>query len=664
MPPRPPGFLSPRLSPDVVTMICTAGHVDHGKTRLVKLLTGCNTDRLKEEQERGLTIELGFAPCFLGNNLAAGIVDVPGHEKFIKNMVAGVSGIDLTILVIAADDGIMPQTIEHLQIMELLGVRRGLVALTKTDLVSPERVHDLIEEIRAFLQNTFLANCPICPVSSETFEGYDAFYETLVAEIQRLERRRSAGIFRMPVERVFTQKGFGAVVTGIPLDGTVALGDELELVPGGQIGKVKGIQRFLRDAREGSCGQCLALNIPDFGKNPPMRGQVLCVPGYLTASTVFHVAVRSVAGLAKPLRNAEEIKFHTGTAEESGKVLLLEGETLGENQRAFATVILHRPVAAAVGDRFIVRRASPAMTVAGGQILEVGRTDQQRLRKSETLDRLERREAFFQGYDLSTDAGTARNLEYLLLHLHPLGCTVRDLSRSALLPTAAARAAVGRLQDANKVLLLVEDYCIHREAYDSCLQRVRSRIETASREGGVLNLTISELHRDFDFPAAVWRKIEGDLERDGLLQRRGDAFVLPAGVTAMSEADRTLIERILALYERTGFQSPRPDELPALLQTTPQNIDRLLTYLYKEGRLLRLSPHVVLTRAAFKKAQDMVVAILQEKGVLNSADFKYHIASSRKYALAILDYLDARRVTVRVGNDRKLAPDFRRNLLE
>ncbi|MCX8037027.1 MAG: selenocysteine-specific translation elongation factor [Candidatus Sumerlaeia bacterium] len=663
MPQRPPGFLSPRLTPDVVTMICTAGHVDHGKTRLVKLLTGCNTDRLKEEQERGLTIDLGFAPCFLGNNLAAGIVDVPGHEKFIKNMVAGVSGIDLTILVIAADDGIMPQTIEHVQIMELLGVRRGLVALTKTDLVSPERVRSLTEEIRAFLQNTFLANCPICPVSSETFEGYDAFYETLVAEIQRLERRRSAGIFRMPVERVFTQKGFGAVVTGIPLDGTVAVGDELELVPGGQIGKVKGIQRFLRDAREGGCGQCLALNIPDFGKSPPVRGQVLCAPGYLKASAVFHVALQSIAGLAKPLRNAEEIKFHTGTAEESGKVLLLDSEALADNQRAFATVLLHRPVAAAVGDRFIVRRASPAMTIAGGQILEVGRADQ-RLRKSETLERLQRREAFFQGYDPTSDAGAARKLEYLLLHVHPLGCTLRDLSRSAMLPLAAVRTAVGRLQDGNKILLLAEDYYIHREAYDSCLQRVRSRIETASREGGVLNLTISELHRDFDFPSAVWKKLESDLERSGLLERRGDTFVLPTSVTAMSEADRNLIERILALYEKTGFQSPRPDELPALLQTTQPSIDRLLNYLCKEGRLLRLTPHVILTRAAFKKAQDMVVATIQEKGVLNSADFKYHIASSRKYALAILDYLDARRVTVRVGNDRKLAPDFRRNLLE
>ncbi|HPS00559.1 MAG TPA: GTP-binding protein, partial [Candidatus Sumerlaeota bacterium] len=214
---KPLGRLSPRIeNPEVLMMLCTAGHVDHGKTSLVTLLTGCQTDRLKEEQERGLTIELGFAPCFLGGNHCVGIVDVPGHEKFVKNMVAGVSGIAMTLLVIAADDGIMPQTIEHFQIMDLLGVRHGMIALTKTDLVEPDVVEQRIQEIRGFFAGTFLDGVPICPVSSHTFEGYPEFYQTLLDEIGRAAHRPRPGVFRMPVEKVFTQEGFGSVVTGIP----------------------------------------------------------------------------------------------------------------------------------------------------------------------------------------------------------------------------------------------------------------------------------------------------------------------------------------------------------------------------------------------------------------------------------------------------------------
>ena len=377
----PPGQLRADVNPDVIMMICTAGHVDHGKTQLVKLLTGCNTDVLKTEQERGLTIELGFAPCFLGNNLAVGIVDVPGHEKFVKNMVAGVSGIAMTVLVIAADDGVMPQTVEHLQIMQLMGVRHGMVALTKTDLVPEETVNQRVEEIRAFLEGTFLEGADICPVSSETFDGYSEFYDVLVGRIRGIVKQRQVGVFRMPIERVFSQRGFGSIVTGIPVGGTVRLGDQLELVPGGMKGKVRGIQCFLRDASEGSYGQCLALNIPDFSKQPPVRGQTLGQPGYMRPARIFHVRVNTIQKLEPPLRNAEEIKFHTGTAEEHGKIYLLEEKTFEGGGSGLATVLVANAVSAAVNDRFIVRRPSPAATVGGGDILAVSYTEHRPKRK-------------------------------------------------------------------------------------------------------------------------------------------------------------------------------------------------------------------------------------------------------------------------------------------
>jgi len=643
-------------------MICTAGHVDHGKTQLVKLLTGCNTDRLKEEQERGLSIELGFAPCYLGGNRCVGVVDVPGHEKFVKNMVAGVSGIELTVVVIAADDGIMPQTIEHVEIMELLGVRRGMVALTKTDLVSPERVCEITEGIRSFLDGTFLRGCPICAVSSETFEGYPEFYETLVREIQSLEKRRSVGVFRMPVERVFTQKGFGAVITGIPVEGTIEIGAEVEIVPGNQTGKVRGIQRFLRDATLGEYGQCLALNIPDFSKRPPRRGQVLCVPGYLKTSYQFHVRLKVVAALQNPLRNAEEIKFHTGTCEEAGKIYFFEEKQVAEGPPVLATVVLHNPVAAAVHDRFIIRRASPARTVGGGEILAVAR-EEERTRKAEVLQQLKEFVAFFEGVDRTSREGIDKRTEYSLSRDQRLGGTARDIARATLLPLDAVGESVSRLIEGRKVLPLADDYYIHSEIYRACLSDVEGRVQKASTQDKLLSVTISDLHRDLNWPAPLWNRIQEDLERGNLIQRRGDKFVLPKAVQGLDDADRDLMGRILAVYERSGFQSPRPDELPGLLGAAQPRIERLLGHLCNEGRLIRLSPLVILSRNWFKKAQDQVVTIIREKGLLNSGDFKHDIRSTRKYALAILDFLDSRRVTVRIGNDRKLTGDYSRYLI-
>jgi selenocysteine-specific elongation factor len=303
-PPCPPGALRPGAEPDIVMMVCTAGHVDHGKTRLVNLLTGCQTDRLKEERERGLTIELGFAPCVLGDGIGVGIVDVPGHEKFIRNMVAGVSGIGMTILVIAADDGVKPQTVEHLRILEFMGVSRGMVALTKTDLVTPDRLRETLAEVREFLKGTFLEGATVCPVSAETFEGYPEFYSALAGEVRHLVKQRREGVFRMPVEQVFSRKGQGLVVMGIPIEGSIAVGDQVELVPGGQAGRVRGVQQFGRDTGRGEYGQCLALNIPDLAKTPPSRGRVLGPPGYLAARHSFHVRLHAVPGLEHPLKNA------------------------------------------------------------------------------------------------------------------------------------------------------------------------------------------------------------------------------------------------------------------------------------------------------------------------------------------------------------------------
>ena len=643
-------------------MLCTAGHVDHGKTRLVKMLTGCMTSRLKEEMERGLTIELGFAPCFLGGNLCAGIVDVPGHEKFVRNMVAGVSGIDLAILVVAADDGVMPQTVEHVQIMELLGVRHGLVALTKIDLVAPDRVEARRGEIAAFLRGTFLDGAPVCPVSSETFDGFPEFYDTLVARIGELKRERRPGVFRMPVERAFTRPGFGAVVTGIPVDGRVGLGDRVERVPGHEVGHVRGMQCFLREAAEGGAGQCLALNVPEFGKIPPRRGDVLSVPGYAQAARVFHLRLRTVPTLDTPLKNAEDVRFHTGTAEQAGRLFLLEDKILGSGGSALTTVVTAEPIVAASRDRFILRRPSPAMTVGGGEILLVSAADR-RPRRAEVLADLREFEELCGKEDPRSAEGRRRRAAWALRRAPRWAATVDELARASMLTSDDARDALAGLVAAGSAVALEGGAYVEIRRLRDCGARLDARIEELAGRGGEWSVPLSELRQGFDWPAALWDRLFRDREASGRIRLAGDRVLLAATDDALPPADRELAERMRTLFARTAYHSPHPDDLPGVLGVTPARARSVLDYLLARRDLLRIADNVVLAMSRFREAQQWAVEVMARDGVLHSQDFRDHLATSRKYAMAILDFMDLRRITVRVQNDRRVVPGYEKRLL-
>ncbi|MBI4865137.1 MAG: selenocysteine-specific translation elongation factor [Candidatus Riflebacteria bacterium] len=661
MTPRPPGYLRADVSPDVIMMACTAGHVDHGKTQLVKLLTGCETDLLEAEKERGLTIELGFAPCYLGDGQAVGIVDVPGHEKFVRTMVSGVSGIDTTILVVAADDGVMPQTVEHLQIMQLLGLAHGIVALTKVDLVSEQTRAERIDQIRALLGGTFLERAPICPVSSKTFQGYGEFYETLVGRVRSLSRPVRPGVFRLPVDRVFSVRGFGTVISGIPVAGTVQVGDRVEAVPGGAQGTVRSIQCFLRDAPRGQSGQCLALNIPDFGRESLRRGQVVGPPGYLREFRVFHVRLETLSSSRTPLRNADPIMFHTGTTEESGKVYLLEAGTLEPGQSQLATVVMEGPVVAAAMDRFILRRPSPAATIGGGEIL-AGCEGQRRPRRAAALSQLRAHESFFEGRRLAGETGVAWRIEHFLKLERPTGAPAEEISRALLLGLDQVELHLAQMARDGTVLTMAS-HQVHVEAYRECLAAIEARVRRAAAEGGQLVLSLSELRRDCPWPAELWNRIQRDLEASGLVSIQGHEVTLVSGLASLSQTERRVLEELLRVYRETGYQSPRPDELPDRLGAPSSQIERLLEALCTQGRLVRLGKNVILSLEHCRAAQDLVVRLITEKGKLDSADFKHDLGSTRKYSLAILDYLDSRQVTIRHGNERRLSSDYAKRLL-
>ena len=640
-------------------MVCTAGHVDHGKTSLVKWLTGCETDVLKEEKERGMTIEPGFAPCTTAAGVSVGITDVPGHEKFVHHMVAGVSGVGMCILVIAADDGIMPQTIEHFQIMELLGVERGVVALTKMDLVDATTLERRTEEIRAWLAGGFLKEAPICPVSSATGEGILDFHRVLSEQVKDAVRSEQMGVFRLPVERVFTLAGYGKVLSGVPVAGRVAEGDLVELVPGGAQGRVRGMQCFGRAAEQGRSGLCVALNVPDFARADPRRGQVLCLPGRLRAATTFHGRIRMLDGTGLGLKNGERVMLHTGTAEVQARVYCLEKQNLSPGDSAWAAIAAEEPVAATLGDRFILRKLSPVRTLGGGRIWDVV-SDGQRPRKAEALERMRHLDAHYAEAGYRDRAAAALLVEQCIEMNHPEGAGPEALRTDCLLEDGVLGEIVAELERDGTVVRIGRDRLLHRRRADQAREilgdRIRARFEAGDR-------LLDPQDLEPRMPPEVKAHALGLLEAEGAIERKGHRILAPGGGEEPTP-ERRLADRICALYAETGFNSPRPEDVPELVKAAPAEVEAILRMLVDEGRLVRMSAKVILSRAHAIQAQETAVAAIQRDGQLDSGDFKFMIGSTRKYALAILEHMDRTHVTVRLDSIRKLAPNHDKRMMK
>jgi selenocysteine-specific elongation factor len=653
MSPQPPGFLRSSEDADVLLMIGTAGHVDHGKTRLIRLLTGCETDRLKAEKERGLSIELGFAPCRLGQGLSAGIVDVPGHEQFIKNMVAGAAGMDLTVLVVAADDGVMPQTVEHLQIMEFLGVQRGLVALTKIDLVSRERVEEVQTQIRKLIQNTFLHEAGICPVSSETLEGFDVFYQALVALAMDSLIERREGVFRLPVERVFSPPGFGTVATGIPQAGEVAEGEEVEIQPGGRRVRVRGIQRFLRNARAGKAGQCLALNLAGLPKEALSRGMVIARPGFVQPVETVQAVIRTTHNLDPPVRDGEEMKLHVGTSEIPGRGILYAGEVLERSVSGFVSIRLSEPVVVVPGDRFVLRRQSPSTTIAGGVVLEVFPEKPPRRPKKEWAKRLEQ---LWQSW-----SSPAARLEQMIVLAGWGGFSLKEAMRSLQLEEKQIRRLLEPILKSGRVHPAGPDVWVHEAALDAGAERLK-KILNRKRENTLKSagVSVAEAARTLHCSPEAVLLFAGRLETLGDFALEEDRIVPQKKFSDGHDPEDQLRQQIENIYRQEGFATPRPEELPERFEADESEVKSVLDELCRRKVLVRIGKNVVFHRQWMEEAERRVREEILTNGQLDSGDFKKTIESTRKYALAILDYFDTIHITQRFGNARKLHPAYLR----
>ncbi|MHC4535894.1 MAG: selenocysteine-specific translation elongation factor [Planctomycetota bacterium] len=623
----------------------TAGHIDHGKTALIKCLTGCDTDHLKAEKERGMSIDLGFAPCTV-SDLEVGIVDVPGHENFIKTMVAGASGIDGAIFVIAADDGVMPQTREHLDILTLLGVKDGIVALTKVDCVDLQRVQNVTAEIKDFLIGTFLEDAPILPVSGITGQGFDAFYEALKELVAKIEPKRTDGVFRLPVERTFSVKGYGTVVTGIPVAGSAKIGDQMTLFPQGVKGRIKAIQVYKQNSEIALVGQCAAINIPKWEYNSIERGNVVTDGEYFQPRRWYLCKLHVLAHIKTPLKYGTKIKFHTGTSEIVATVYLLMGKSVSAGQECLIQVRLNEPLVAAPRDHFILRTLSPVQTIGGGMIVEALADKLKRSNPQAVQDAEECARAVFIDMDF---------VEYCIKTAEAFAATERELSIRAKIRPEPLKKILAELTEQKKIFDLDSKYFIHRDTSDSVQQQlVQIAGDFHSEKPGSPGLSIEEFYKASELRKDVFDSLLKLMLSEGKLVERKHRLALPEHQEAFSEDEQNLLESVEALFRNRFFNPPKFEEVTEQVKAPDDKVQKILQILIEQERLVRVEKDLLFHSEAVEKARQLLISFIKKEGQLESVKFKYLIDTTRKFAIPLLDYFDRIGLTRRAGYTRYL----------
>jgi selenocysteine-specific elongation factor SelB len=621
-------------------VIATAGHVDHGKSALVLALTGTDPDRLREEKERGLTIDLGFAVLRLPSGEEVSIVDVPGHERFIKNMLAGVGGIDLALLVVAADEGVMPQTREHLAIIDLLGVERGVVALTKADLVDTDALAFAEASVRETLEGTTLEAAPIIACSAVTRQGLGGLLAAIQQQLARTPNHRDLGRARLPVDRAFSMPGFGTVVTGTLIDGSLSVGQDVELLPDGLHARVRGLQNHGRQVAIAQPGRRTAVNLAGVSVEELHRGIVLASPNSYRATGSIDVRLRAAPYLERPARHNLTVTFHAGASEGEARLLLLDVDSLSAGEEAWAQLRLAEPAVVVRGDRFIVR--DPNGTLGGGIIVDTG----------------VRRHRRFHG-------PTVAALEKLLRG-SPEDALLIAVERLQPIELRAIAEAAGLTEDdaVRLVTQLAEDGRIvsfGKPASAESIVYTAAGFEALGREAAA---ALAEYHREFPLRAGMPREelrsrlaippralddALAALTARGYITKRGVAIALPSHAPARTAEQQLAADAYLASLWATPF-SPPTEGAPSA---------DVLDYLEARGEVVHVGAGIVFAAAAYEQMVARIRERLQSDGPLTLAEVRDMFGTSRRYAQALLEHLDGQRITRRVGDARVLASERR-----
>jgi selenocysteine-specific elongation factor len=626
----------------------TAGHIDHGKTTLIKALTGVDCDRLKEEKERGITIELGFTSLKLPGGQEISIVDVPGHEKFVRHMVAGATGIDLVALVIAADEGIMPQTREHLDICRLLRVKKGLVALTKIDLVEKDWLDLVKEEIREFVKGTFLEGAATVPLSSLTGEGIPALLEEIERLAEAVEERSPEGLFRLPIDRVFTIKGFGTVVTGTIVSGKVSIGDTLEVLPRGLEAKVRGIQAHGKAVEFATAGLRTGINLQGLEKAVIDRGNVLVQAQTLKPTLLVDGVFQLLPGTPKPLKNRTRVRFHVGTVEALGRVVLLDREELPAGEESYLQIRFEEPIVALPGDRFVLRSYSPIFTIGGGEILDAFPSRRKRL-VAETREEL-------------TVLERGSQEEKLALRLYKAGAAGLSLAemvmRSNLAPSRL-KPVVSNLTSASKILLYdpEKQKYIHSGTVGDlkrfCLEFLQEFHRQNPLQAGAMKEEFkSKLPSQVDL--RLFNYLLSSLISEKKIYVEKETIRLAGHKISLKEEEKDLHQKMTALYLKGELQPPTVKEVATELRVSEGELKPVLQLLTKEGALLKVKEDLYFLRQAVEGLEQKIISFLRQHKELTPSQFKEISQVSRKFAIPLLEYFDGKKLTLRVGDKRVL----------
>jgi selenocysteine-specific elongation factor len=615
-------------------VIATAGHVDHGKSTLITALTGIDPDRLREERERGMTIDLGFAWLRLADGGEIGIVDVPGHQDFIRNMLAGVGPIDAVLLVVALDEGVMPQTREHLAILGVLGVDRGVVALTKRDLVDDEWAALARSDVAAVLRDTPLRDAPMVEVSATAKTGLAELVRTIESIVRTAPARRDIGRPRLAIDRAFTLTGFGTVVTGTLVDGEIAVGDEIEILPTAQRARVRGIQTHKRPLEVATAGSRVALNLTGVEKDELERGMVVVRPGTLAPVSIISARVEILGGASDALAHDESVKVHAGTAEVMARVTLLEGATLDPGASGWAQLRLAMPLAVAVGDRFVIRRPSPPETLGGGTVADI--SGERMRRRREAVAVLERRSAPTAASRLLAALDVPRTLE--------------EAATRAGLDAPARDAAARELVEGGAVLPLA-DALIARQSFEALATRVERALGAAHRRSPLrAGAPREEIRSSLGLSAKRFTALVDRLAGDGRIVERGSALALAGHTPTLTVEQESAWSRARAALAREPLQPPSP----AILESD-YGLDReVVAALAERGDLVRIGTEAVFLPDAVARFAEAVIAELASVGTITVARARDLTGSSRKHVLPLLGFLDDRGLTRRSGDDRVL----------
>ncbi len=626
----------------------TAGHIDHGKTSLVKALTGIETDRLKEEKERGITIELGFALLDLPNGQHIGIVDMPGHEKFVKNMVAGSSGIDVVTMVIAADEGVMPQTREHMEICNLMGIEHGIIALTKIDMVDEDLLELALEDINDFVQGTFLENKPICPVSSVTNEGFDEFIKTLEIICANLPARKFSSIFRLPVDRVFSMKGFGTVITGTLTSGRINVGNEIMVYPKKIVSKVRGIQVHSSGVDTAGPGTRTAINFQGLDKESVYRGDILSTPDTLIESYMVDAHFLYLKSNGKPAKNRTRIRFHSGTSEILGYMILLDREELLPGDEACVQFRLESPVCCIKDDRYVIRSYSPVKTIGGGAILNPAS------QKHKLFDK-----NVIQGL---TNLLLDDNEQIISFFLSLKGYQGLSFSRLRVMTNLADKKLTASLQ---KMLAKQQVVQIDKERqiyvngsfFDDFKEKIIQKLTAFHADNPLKDgMPTQELKSKFQYidDAKFFNILFTKLSKENLIVLDKNIVKLSTHKVALQVDQHEVKEKIKKIYQTSGLTSPFFRTICQDLDIDKKNATNVLHMLINEKSIIKTKDDLYFDAREIKKLEQKLIAFLKEKESITTPEFKEMTAVSRKFVIPLIEYFDSINLTIRVGDTRQL----------